>query len=140
MDSLPVWAPYEEFWNSLTHGVMIPVSIHLTYKLIKQTIFNSKLKSCPYNEFTKENSTTDSNTEKEEENNENSENKENSKSNQKENENEINNMEEIKQLYMDKIKKLSAEDLKKKQERTYLYGKIDKQRIIGCILYGITMR
>lgn len=36
MESLPEWAPGEELLNSLTHGMMIPVVIYLTSKLIKQ--------------------------------------------------------------------------------------------------------
>lgn len=36
MESLPVWAPGEELLNTITHGVMIPIVLFLTGKLIKQ--------------------------------------------------------------------------------------------------------
>ena len=155
MDSLPVWAPYEEFWNAVTHGVMIPVSIQLTYKLVKQTLENSKLKSNPYNDFcaegegeTEKNAGESNNNAKIDKNESSSEEKsgeqnekekiENKKSLEKSS-NETKGNENRNAKIMEKIKKLSPEDLKKKQSRNYLYGNVDKQRIIGCIIYGICM-
>ena len=139
MSSLPVWAPYEEFWNCITHAVMIPVSVYLTYKLVKQSIKNSKLGSNPYkNKGEKEKEEEKANGKEEE--------KENIKREQtkeetakKESDHKDSNPQESQETIKKDIKNMSDKDIEKKQQRDYLYGHLDKQRLVGCIIYGICM-